>query len=143
MTASANSFAESRQQRVGSLTLRSNPAPDQDLLVRFEAGRRLVFADTTGGTARPDGDAPVTTVWVGYVPDRLIIANQGFHAYLDGLEALSLETPEALTAIIIDDLMDELVPRWISVVIDCGGHRVTMQDGQPHWSNPTLLTRLW
>ncbi|KAA0579740.1 hypothetical protein FZ983_15110 [Azospirillum sp. B21] len=85
-----------------------------------------------------------TRLTLRLVPDRLVPEPASVAAYLaefagftDGLEALALA--------ILDDLNNELVPRWVEVVLESDmplPHRVVIEDRQPNWDNPQLMGRL-
>lgn len=81
------------------------------------------------------------------VPDLLVPDPVSVVAYLaefsssggfpDGLEALAVA--------ILDDINNELVPRWVEVAVEGDSplpHRVVIEDRQPTWDNPSLLGRL-
>lgn len=87
---------------------------------------------------------PGTRLTVRYVPDRLILTPPGFTAYLPALAALP-DGLEALALAVLDDLNNELVPRWAEVTAERTEplpHRTVVEDRQPAWDNPALLTRL-
>ncbi|BAI73816.1 hypothetical protein AZL_a02850 (plasmid) [Azospirillum sp. B510] len=87
---------------------------------------------------------PEVRLTVLLVPDLLVPEPGGFVAYLaefagfaDGLEALAVA--------ILDDLNNELVPRWVEVAVESDAplpHRVVIEDRQPSWDNPKLMGRL-
>ena len=87
---------------------------------------------------------PGTRLTVRYVPDRLVAQPQGFLAYLGGLSAVAGGL-EALALAVLDDLNNELVPRWVEVTAERTAplpHRVVVEDRQPSWDNPALLARM-
>ena len=51
---------------------------------------------------------------------------------------------------ILDDVNNEVVPRWVQVTVTApgdraagvDGHGVMLEDRQPRWDNPALLSRL-
>lgn len=105
-----------------------NPNPRADYLVRIEGG-------LAGGTVR---------LVLHYVPHRLILRERAFHAYLSALEndwADAPPEPEHLALAVLADLNDELVPRWLQIVIATGDHRVLVEDKQPKWDKPALTAR--
>ena len=124
-----------RIARQSSLDPAPNPAPQLDYLCR------LTGALTNGG-----GTLEIS---VAYVPDRGVLTELGFAAYLATL-ADAPETMEALAVIVTDDLNNELVPRWVQVRIrrltdqeeSPIGASVLVEDRQPNWSNPELLNRM-
>lgn len=85
-----------------------------------------------------------TRLRVRYVPDLTVLDPTAFAAYLpdlaevgDGLEALALA--------VLDDLNNQLVPRWVEVAAERDAplfHRTLVEDRQPQWDNPLLLSRL-
>lgn len=87
--------------------------------------------------------APESRITLRYVPDRWIVTSKGFSAYL---AVLPLDaTPESLATLVLDDLNNEVVPRWAEVMVERPtpfSHRVLATDHQPEWSNPGLLARL-
>lgn len=81
------------------------------------------------------------------VPDRSVLAPDTFAAYLEGACSAGAPSAEALAALILGDMMNELLPRWLRVAVqapECGAvrHAAVMEDRQPHWDNPALLGRL-
>ena len=107
----------------------ANPAPWHDYLVCW-----------TGGLACG------TRLVIDYVPDRLVLAPEAVAAYLAALEAAPRNGLESLVVMVLDDLNNELVPRWVQVAahrrLESIRHAVTADDRQPDWDNPTLLARL-
>ncbi|MEI6560168.1 MAG: hypothetical protein WCO00_17355 [Rhodospirillaceae bacterium] len=116
----------SRTERRHRLVTVANPAPWHDARVRWSGdlaeGRRLILE---------------------YVPDRLVLAPTAFADYLQVLEAAPWPTLEALVMTVLDDLNNQLVPRWVRVSArqERGpiGHHATASDRQPGWDNPELL----
>ncbi|WP_029007119.1 hypothetical protein [Azospirillum halopraeferens] len=108
------------------LTTAANPDSRHDYLVRL------------AGTPTPG-----TRLAVLYVPDRWIVTAEGFAAYLKALADPG--PPEALALAVLDDLNNEVVPRWAEVRVERDapvGHRVNVEDRQPGWDNPGLIARL-
>ncbi len=94
------------------------------------------------------GPAPLVTATLRYVPDRLVLKPGAFSAYLAVLSAQRRVTLEALATTMLDDVNNEIIPRWAHVSIgtvgDAGGerHAVDAEDRRPDWDNPSLLARL-
>ena len=87
---------------------------------------------------------PGTRLAIRYVPDRLIATPEGFAAYLAALDDFD-GGPEALALAVLDDLNNELVPRWAEVTVERvlpTPHRVVVEDRQPNWDNPHLFARM-
>ncbi len=82
-----------------------------------------------------------------YVPDKLTLPPASFTRYLNALDTYSTKTLEQLAVAILEDVNNELVPRWAQIVAtrDLGedaGHRILIEDRQPKWDNPALLARM-
>lgn len=120
------------------LTDRPNPEGKLDYIAALKGTIRR--AD------RPEG----IDVTVHYVPDRSVLAVDSFGAYLDGLGPIAREPLEQLGTVVMNDLNNHLVPRWIEVRVSTGpqnpaaliSHAVLLTDRQPKWDNPGLLARL-
>ena len=126
VTGTGQSAAAARRAGLGTV---ANPAPRHDYLVRWDGtltcGTRLV---------------------VDYVPDRLVLAPTAVAALLAVLDAGPWPALESLVVAVLDDLNNELVPRWVQVTAHRRQgtirHHVTAEDRQPDWDNPGLLARL-
>lgn len=113
-------------------------APRRDLLkVRANPDSRhdyvVVFRATT-----PDG----ARLGLRLVPDRDILDPGSLAAYVAELPALG---SEALALAVLDDLANELVPRWVEVRVERDSplpHRVVVEDRQPGWTLPELASLL-
>jgi hypothetical protein len=88
---------------------------------------------------------------IRYIPDLLILDQKAISPYIEALEGVTWENPESLAQTLLDDLCNELVPRWIEVSLQevadnpelqAFDYTVIMEDSQPGWSNPRLLSRL-
>lgn len=87
---------------------------------------------------------PGTRLTLRLVPDRLVLEPASFAAYLAGFAGFD-GGPEALALTLLDDLNNELVPRWVELSVERDSplpHRVVIEDRQPTWDNPQLLGRL-
>lgn len=88
---------------------------------------------------------PGTRLTVRYVPDRLVLDPAGFAAYLGMLASAASGGLEALALAVLDDLNNELVPRWAEITAVRPAplpHRVVVEDRQPGWDNPHLFARM-
>ena len=117
-------------------TLRTRPNPN----------REVDYVVILAGTVRPLGVAAPLSLTLSYIPDRLIVESGEWRRYLTELSARTVSTLEELAAQILSDTNNEVVPRWLSVVV-CGAgdgplHKVVIEDRQPKWDNPDLLRRL-
>jgi NADPH-dependent 7-cyano-7-deazaguanine reductase QueF len=83
---------------------------------------------------------------IRYIPDMAILKPESLSTYLVALETMNWENLEALGLTILNDLNNELVPRWVQVMVSGTSaglaHRVTLEDRQPRWDNPALLSRM-
>lgn len=110
----------------------ANPDPRIDYLVRLD-----------GAVQGPDGAAQLRLV---FVPDKRILQAHALPAYLESLgesDGPASDEPERLALRILDDLNDELVPRWLQVTVTTAdGRRVLVEDRQPKWDDKALLARV-
>lgn len=90
-----------------------------------------------------DGAVGDATIGVVYVPDRLTVTADSVAVWLAAFP--TDPAPEALALALLDDLNNELVPRWVRVAVRrdrplrCWA---VVDDRQPTWDNPTLLAAL-
>lgn len=120
------------------LETRANTRGGLDYVVELEAA----MATSRGG--------PTASVALRYVPDRLILEAASFARYLEAMAALDIPTLEELSVTIIDDVNNEVVVRWVQVVVSTTspaaagieGHSILVEDRQPKWDNKALLSRL-
>ena len=128
------------QDRRALIVSQSNPAPAHDyvstLSLTVDAGTRCPFEH--GGRLE-----------IRLVPDRAVADPEAFRHYLETVADLGWETAEACAAAVLDDVNNELVPRWVqvSLVLTAGGggsvaQTVVIEDRQPSWSNAELMARL-
>ena len=109
--------------------------------------RRAILAPTALPPARVEyvvrmdleGDTGALTLL--YVPDRFTIHLEALSDYMALLDALTLPT-ELKAVTILEDLVNELVCRWIRISLTLAGKTVILEDRQPGWKNDELLTRL-
>lgn len=112
-----------------------NPEPRRDAMIRLRAR-----VPATGAVGAAE-------VILHYVPDKLIVSPHGWRDFIEnGMASVAFPSLEAMTAAVLDDLLNELVPRWLGVhtqalSVDGAGHEVILEDHQPAWSNPALLSR--
>ncbi|MAN79323.1 MAG: hypothetical protein CMM77_01060 [Rhodospirillaceae bacterium] len=112
------------------------PNPDRNIdFVSSLSGRLSAF----GGTV---------DVALRYVPDALTVSPGAFAAYLRALEGGDWPSHENLSTTILQDVSNELVPRWVQVVTRqektgaASEHKVLVEDRQPQWNNAALLAHL-
>ncbi|GEO82263.1 hypothetical protein [Pararhodospirillum oryzae] len=114
-------------RRRTALEGRPNPALRRDFLVVLEGHGPLL---------EPGGPPPV--VELAYVPDRVVLDPGAFRRYLHGLGRWRWPGPEDMALAVIEDVGNELVPRWARVSVRMEGadgapHRVMIEDHQPLW----------
>ncbi len=125
-----------RDRRRATIALSNNPLPELDYVVTL-TGR--VWNIATGNEA---------VLSIRYIPDVLVIERSSLGDYLSVISENDWASLEDVTAAILDDFNNELVPRWIHVGVtgpeekNGGRHSVIVEDRQPNWDNPTLLSRL-
>jgi NADPH-dependent 7-cyano-7-deazaguanine reductase QueF len=83
---------------------------------------------------------------IRYIPDLAILKPASLSTYLETVGTMAWDRLEALGLTILNDLNNEVIPRWVQVTVwgksaDMA-HRVTLEDRQPRWDNPTLLSRI-
>jgi 7-cyano-7-deazaguanine reductase len=114
-----------------------NPDPGTDYVVRFEM-------ETTPSFSL----GPLKFV-TRYVPDKLLLKPACLGDYLHALTQPDWPTLESAALAMRDDFGNEVVPRWIAIAVspseanlEVARHSVLVEDRQPQWDNPNLLTRL-
>jgi 7-cyano-7-deazaguanine reductase len=125
------SHTEGRLARRELLATVPNPDRRQDYLVELHASLSGVPHEGH------------LTLQLRYVPDRVVLTADGFANYTSVLEASGWESLEDLAAVVLDDVNNELVPRWLRLTLSsdgvgrCSLHRVTLEDRQPNWPKET------
>ncbi|NQV20435.1 MAG: hypothetical protein HQ511_03360 [Rhodospirillales bacterium] len=115
---------------------RPNPRTRLDYVVLLEVSKNI--ADLSA----------MAQFRICYVPDQLIITPESFDDYLLELGADAFESIEQISACVLDDINNQIVPRWVQVGVtgqrtdlSLGTHSVMIEDRQPNWDNPSLLAR--
>lgn len=119
--------------------LRSSPNPD----------KKLDYIVTLKGHL-PNAHSNKRHITLRYVPDRDVLDAKSFGEYLEALTTVTWDTPEDLAVTVLTDVNNEIVARWVQVVLDVPElqhhavetHAVTIEDRQPGWDNKSLLSRL-
>ena len=120
------------------------------LLVRPDPDPRMDYVVTLAGRIAGERAALSARVEVRYVPDRQILDPDSLLAYLGNLGPITSAALEEVGGAVLDDINNEVVPRWVQVsvamenreVADGPEHSVLFEDRQPRWDNPQLLGRL-
>ena len=130
----------------------TDPVPREDRRARLASQpnpgvRRDYVIALAGQTAAPSGEG-ATSVAVRYVPDRITLGAGAFFDYLDGLGE-GWASLEQVAVAVIDDLSNQLVPRWVQVIVtarigpeELERHEVILEDRQPGWENESIMVRL-
>lgn len=138
MSSAAPDYATDMLARRKLIETTRNPDAKVDYVSTLEAD--LLPAD--GARAR---------VVVRYVPDRRVLSETGLPRYLEVVGSVGPENLETAATLIVADLADQLVPRWIQVFVQQarpgaeaspGRHEVLIEERQPKWRNDELLSRL-
>ncbi len=138
MTAAPNTTDNSRRtdrppERREILATRPNPNTGLDYLVAIDTA-----ASSSHG------------IRLRYVPDKLLLRPETFETYLAAVTATDELPAEELALAIIEDINNEVVPRWVQVQIEnsatgpepaSGAYRVLIEDRQPNWDNPQIIAR--
>ncbi len=125
-------------KRRALLETQSNPDAGHDYVVTLSGTVSGLFAH---------GPATVT---LRYVPDRHLLSPSSLEGYLKTIGDLDWSSLEGAATVIRDDLNNEIVPRWLQVSLQAPDdahrivqhHDVMLEDRQPKWDNPSLLSRL-
>ncbi len=94
------------------------------------------------------GGSSETKVVLRYVPHRDILTPESLTDYLAALGGVSWSSLEEAAVVVLGDVNDQVVPRWLRVrLLQLGDdqvsrHDVVVEDRQPNWDNPGLLSRL-
>ena len=95
---------------------------------------------TPGRITREDGT--IFELELRYVPHRYVAEPSQFDAYWRAVEATAPDEPELLASLVIDDFNNEVVPRWVQVILrpvilasdkTAGKTTIMMEDCQPKW----------
>lgn len=110
--------------RRDALTTAANPDSRHDYLVELRG-------DLTDGVV----------LRIRYIPDRLVLTPDGMAIWMPQLGEQNGPL-EAMALSALDDLNNELVPRWVEVAVERQYplfQRVVVEDRQPDWDNPALF----
>jgi 7-cyano-7-deazaguanine reductase len=83
-------------------------------------------------------------IHIHFVPGRYLLAPiDGLTSYFEKSGNEAWDSPEEFAQAIVDDLNNELVPRWLRLQVRFGdGHELLFEDRQPKWRNDGLLAQL-
>ena len=132
----------------------TNDKPDEAQTARFPHLRDAVR--TVANTAltvdfisvlESDPHAAAPGLTIKYVPDKLILTSQSFDDYTAAFRSVTFDSLEDFAITVLSDINNEVVPRWCQIVIwrraEGSAYRcVVVEDRQPNWDNPALLSRI-
>ena len=119
--------------RRSTLSIDHNPRPDIDYVVGITGQMSSIV---------PAGSTTQVELSLHYVPDRDVLTSAGWASYLATLGNSQWSSVEALATALFDDLINELVPRWLCLRVNVAGQFAILQDQQPNWHNSDLLTTI-
>jgi hypothetical protein len=120
------------RQRRACLQTMANPAADHDR-ISILSGELPTSGLIGGGPIRVD---------LRYIADRDLIAATALAEYFQVAAREPCESLDAYADMVLSDLTNELIPRWIWLRMQSSGHQVIQQDRQPAWDNPGLLATM-
>lgn len=111
---------------------------------------KLDYVTSIAGQMTTLKEGDMSRVSLRYVPDKLILQPEAFGRYLDALGALEWPSLEEAAAVVLNDINNELIARWVQVSLSAPDkihpgvdrHEVLLEDRQPNWDNAGLLSRL-
>lgn len=131
-------MSEDTKARREKIRTRENPDPGHDYLC--EMRRQVIIS-------RPN-EHRVTMV-LRYVPDAEVLSTFDMEAYFDFLTEQEWHSLEAMALAVLEDINNELIPRWAQVSVafkarrdDAISSEVTVEDHQPDWKNPYMMERI-
>ena len=114
----------------------ANPDPRLDYVVGLE------------GSVAAVGNTTPIAINLRYIPDKVIVKPTSFSRYLEALASIVWPSIEELAVTLLSDINNEVVARWVHVSISTPAsqgldtHTVLLEDSQPKWNNPRILSRL-
>ncbi|MEE2698947.1 MAG: hypothetical protein VX923_04545 [Pseudomonadota bacterium] len=123
-------------ERRALLHISNNPDESIDYLITLQ-----------GSFISNENNKPII-ISISYVPGFSIVNPDSFRSYLTALSEQNWENLENIATTIIGDLSNQLVSRWICIKATAsegfypglGHHEILIEDRQPEWSNPNLLS---
>lgn len=113
-------------------------------------GSRLDYVIKLEGHVPPSSGRGQISVSLKYVPHRMVLEPASFGNYLETLGSTAWPSLEEVAVAILEDINNEVVARWVQASIAASdvehpgidSHGVMLEDRQPKWDNPALLSRL-
>jgi 7-cyano-7-deazaguanine reductase len=117
--------------------------PESLLTTRSNRRQALAYIVSLSGELRTARQQ----VRMRYMPDKLLVERSSFSNFLVSLDTAEFSAPEDLAFSILEEMNNEIVPRWIQIAVGNGDDNgptetVTVEDCQPNWETPDLLRRL-
>lgn len=78
---------------------------------------------------------------VRYIPDRYRLPKGSIKEYLKKLPEATWGDAEEVAYMILDDLGNQLVPKWLQVIVHFEQESAMIEERQPAWQNAALLSR--
>ena len=88
----------------------------------------------------------IITFKMSYVPDQQILKKSSLISYFEAVDREAFPSLEYAGVLLLSDFCNELVPRWLMITlsqdtsVDHQRHEIRLQDRQPNWNNPQLLS---
>ncbi|MBV6632142.1 MAG: hypothetical protein KI792_03805 [Alphaproteobacteria bacterium] len=129
--------SETVRSRRALINCRTSPATGHDYLVDLKVKLQA-----------HDRSSPYHLT-IRYVPDRDLLDDQEMREYWRFIEAAEWPSLPALAISVLEDLNNEMIPRWLQVQLRDPltsdyqeGSMVTIEDKQPGWHNQQMLARI-
>lgn len=137
MNATSINTGEQLRARRALLQSQPSPATGHDYLVDLHIVLRL--------NARPNA----LDLRIRYVPDRDLLDQDQTAPYWQHVEAYDWDSLPSLALNVLEDLNNEIIPRWLQVQLRdpslhdrCQDQMITVEDKQPGWHNQRLMDRI-
>ena len=129
-----------RRQRLKTL---SNPDESIDYLVTLQTNTKRPF-----WKIEKTLEVNSVIIVLRYVPDQLILEESSLNLYFQNLRNENATSSQQVGLMMLEDLNNELVPRWLHLTIITNLHinglnhhnKVCFQDQQPNWNNIALFS---
>ncbi|MEX2452264.1 MAG: hypothetical protein WD407_15510 [Rhodospirillales bacterium] len=135
----------------------SSPARRELLSVLPNPEVKIDYVVTLRGRIGTAQESRRASIRLRYIPDKYILGEDAFRRYLDDLANGTWTSLEELAALILHDINNEVIGRWVQVTVGKTAvttttaaaaegserlHTVVIEDRQPRWDNLQILSRL-
>ena len=109
---------------------------------------RLDYVVGLEGSIDAAGNIAPIAINLRYIPDKVIVEPTSFSRYLEALASIDWPSLEELAVTLLSDVSNEVIARWVHVSLSTPArqgldtHTVMLEDRQPKWDNPHILSRL-